>query len=157
MQEDLLQLLARPAVVQRAAQMQREFMPPVRRDEHADGYEAARLQVEAGPIPDRTPGEAGHGLLQRAQERVRLRRSPGAIDISVAEHLAAIAHTCGEGVGADPLRGRAILHGSGVPSPCDILSVRHSRSPFSDDVPAGARRAMAPTAWRAAPSPPSPR
>ena len=78
------------AVAQRGADVHRELVLAAERDERRQRDAAPRAAVEAGPRPDLAPGVAGDQVLEVGRELGRpLDR---AVDVLVAEHLAARLH-----------------------------------------------------------------
>src|SRR5579884_1500084 len=84
LQQDLLDLFARDAVVERAADVQAHLVRPIEGGQHRQVYEAARLLVEPGPVPDLAPAPFGDELLERLGEGVGI--LDRAVDIFGAEH-----------------------------------------------------------------------
>src|SRR3954463_8146773 len=90
LQQHLLDLLLRGAVVDRPADVRAELGRAVQRGEHGEVDEAAGLALEARAVPDRAPAELRDELLHRLAELgAALQR---AIDVGVAEDRPADRH-----------------------------------------------------------------
>src|SRR6185437_14202670 len=85
LQEDLGDLLARDAVVERAPDMQLDLVRPVERGQHGEVEEAARLARQAGPRPHLAPAIFRDEILQHLAEAVGA--GERAVDMLGAQHL----------------------------------------------------------------------
>src|SRR5204863_2548521 len=90
LEEDLLELVLGQAVPERGAYVQRELLPVTERDQGRDRDRAASPAIEARTRPDLTPGVARDQVLEVRGEGSGVRRR--AVDVLVAEHLAARPH-----------------------------------------------------------------
>src|SRR5260221_1109803 len=82
----LLDLAARAAVAQRAAEMRLELGLAIQRRKEAQVVEAALLEREHAAAPARAPAPLGHHLLEVRAELVAARER--LIHVLVTEHLA---------------------------------------------------------------------
>src|SRR5690606_18424739 len=91
LEQDLADFLAREAVVERAADVDLEFVAAVEHRDHrqVDQAPVTPRQAFAAPVP--APAVSRDELLQWVVERAGLRQR--AVDISIAEHLAADFHS----------------------------------------------------------------
>ena len=84
LQEDLADLLARHAVVERAPDVGAQFLRPVEHGDHRQVQHAAGLERQPVATPHRTPAVLGDQILKRFVEFVRIGRRR--VDVRLAEH-----------------------------------------------------------------------